>query len=67
MKFKGDRELLIDLKLGSEKAIDNLFEANNYNRLLINIENTSPNKRGHSKSNSEVPKTFTESEIRRVT
>lgn len=59
----GDKDMLIDLKLGSRKAIDNLFEANNYNRIIVNIENTSPNKRGHSKSNSEQPRTFTDREI----
>jgi|TARA_B110000285_G_C15082012_1_gene594028 hypothetical protein len=59
--------MLIDLKLGSKKAIDNLFEANNYNRIIVNVENTSPNKRGHSKSNSEQPKTFTDREISKIT
>lgn len=63
----GDKEMLIDLELGSRKAIDNLFEANNYNRIIVNIENSSPNKRGHSKSNSEQPKTFTDREIQKVT
>lgn len=51
-----DKDLLIDLKLGSEKAINNLFEANRLNALIFQAESSSPSK--HKKNKSDAPRVY---------
>jgi hypothetical protein len=51
-----DKDLLIDLKLGSEKAINNLFEANRLNALVFQAESSSPSK--HKKNKSDAPRVY---------